>query len=411
MARTYGDLCHFRMADYPIYLLNHPLLVEQSLIENAHHLRKPHSIVASNRGHWGDGLTSLDGPAWKERKRSMRPLFHRRELENWAPIIVECTEDMLAQWSDGEEIQLFQELVDLRARIASRIVLGVELEEAQKAGKRDTLPIDEARGTIFTLTEDDGQCPFVGMRRPRAARDVKHLVELTRRRAFQRGESDCLVSQLVRKEPGLGRPETSELIDEILQLFFAGHLTVTSWLARFWCALWLYPHVEAQVFSEATRVLGKRSASLADLQALPFAVQALRETGRVLAPAPVLYREVAASFRLGSHWLEEDSGLWIAPQLLHHDPRFFKRPAAFEPERFNPGGTGEFPRYAYLPFGAGPRICIARFAAMMEMQLVVATICRAFQLIPRLPSQLRSRGLLAIPPAEKIVAQLKRRED
>lgn len=387
MVDAYGDLSLFDIGPYPVCLVNDPALIQSVLVEHHDKLRKPEALVVSNRGHWGDGLTSLDGASWRKRKRLMAPLFQRAEVTRWGHEVVGCTQEMIARWRTGLEFRPFDELLDLRSRIAARTLFSAEVP--------GDISLAEARGETFVLTRENCSFPYLGMRRPRAgadARDIPRLIEQRVKQPDARQDALAALLQLCGRENGLSR---DELRDELLQMYFAGHLTVTTWLTRVWYVLALRSELEAALTEELERVLAGRPPSPADLPELRFCSLLLKETGRYFAPAPLLYREIDTPFTLGGYLLEADTGLWICPQLLHHDPRNFPKPHEFRPERFDPDRGQRPPEYSYLPFGAGPRVCIGRAAALMEMQLVVATVYQAYRL---LAPHADPRGPLDAPP-------------
>ena len=186
LAATYGDLVSFTLHDQPIYLVNHPSLVRRVLVDHHDHLGKPEPVKASNRGYWGDGVTSLDGEAWRRRRRVMQPFFHRRRLAGWDSIIVEHTTTMLSRWYPGREIRPYQELVELRAGIASRTVLGTA-----------SIPPDEARGQEFVLSDETRDGALLGMRRPRAGPDVCAIRRVIDERLAEPGLRGDVLSRLV----------------------------------------------------------------------------------------------------------------------------------------------------------------------------------------------------------------------
>lgn len=416
IASQYGDIALFYIGDYPVYLINHPSLVKQTLVDNYQNLRKPESIKVSNRGYWGDGLTSLDGTAWRRRKRQIQPLFHRSEVVRWSQSVVESTTAMVAGWQSGMTVPLFQELVDLRARISSRIVLGAEVKRADRdtysGGDEDSISLAEARGQDFVLTTENSGVPFLGMRRPRAGADVGSMLHVIDKHLADPGERADVLSCLIRTPEQDGehlRPD--EITDEILQMYFAGHLTVPTWLARLWYVLAVCPDIDATVYREAKERLKGRLPSMEDLPRLSYVDQVVKETGRFFPPAPILYREVATTFRVGEYVLESGAGLWICPHLLHHDPRNFADPGEFKPQRFASDDGKHAPKYAYLPFGAGPRICIAKAAASAEMQLVLTTVCQHYRLVLSTPLSGSPLALLAMPEPAQLMMRVEARSD
>lgn len=381
LAATYGDLVYLQLGGTPIYLLNHPDLVKQVMLDDWQRFGKPELIKASNRGHWGDGLTTLEGGTWRARRRLMQPAFHERRIAAFAPVIVACAQEALQAWPPGQAIHLGPAMLTLTARIAARVLFDAELEgfgsDGANRDRAGLIPLAEALGEDFSLSQrGDGPTSLVLTRR-RAGPDMAATLRIIEARYASPEDRGDMLSFLLQAtfEDG-SRLSLEELTNELLQMFFAGHHTIPMTLVRLWYALGENPEVEATVHAELDEGLAGQPPDLAALARLPYGELVIKETMRRYPVAPLLSRQAAAPVELGGYRLREGALVWISPYLLHRDPRFFEQPERFWPERFGPSRAGQIPKYGYLPFGAGPRICIGNALAMMILRLVLATIAQ-----------------------------------
>lgn len=181
-----------------------------------------------------------------------------------------------------------------------------------------------------------------------------------------------------RDDEGRGMDET-QLRDEAITLILAGHETTAISLSWTLVLLAQNPAVRAKLEQEVDRVLGERSPTMADLPKLPYADAVVRESMRLYPPAWSLGREAIVEVEVGGQRFPKGTNFWMVPWTMHRDPRFYTRPDAFEPERWVEGLAKKIPKYAYFPFGGGPRLCIGHSFATMEAILVLVTLTRAFR--------------------------------
>ena len=171
-----------------------------------------------------------------------------------------------------------------------------------------------------------------------------------------------------------------QLRDEMMTLFMAGHETTANTLAWAWVLLSRHPEVEARLHAELDRVLGDRLPTLADLPRLKYTESVVHETLRVYPTVWVIGREAIEPVELGGYRIPAGTTVFMPQWVIHRDGRWFDDPEAFRPERWADGLMQRIHRYAYFPFGGGPRICIGNNFALMEATLILATIARQYRL-------------------------------
>jgi cytochrome P450 len=379
----YGAVVRFDLGRSPCILVNGAREVRALFFEHEACLRKPEFVKDSNRGYWEDGLTTLEGPAWEARRRVLQSCFGGRAIWRWLAVVAECTGDMLDRWRAPDcQLDLLKELRVLVARIAARAVLDADLEGyGDRQGRSGVLPFAEAYGEEhFSIPGGDPTAPLV-MVRPRAPRRMDAAIRIIDERMASGEERGDILSDLVRARlPDGERLSRDEIAGEVIQMLYAGHLTIPSSLLNFWRDVAAHD-IGTKIAAEADNLCATAvPTSAAILRS--YCLAALKESMRLHPPAPILYREVESAFELGGFEFSRDVAVWVSPQLLHNDATNFPEPHRFLPERFMKGGFAITPGSPYFPFGAGRRACIASHLALHQMTLIGLLTARRFQLLP-----------------------------
>ena len=382
LAERYGDVVGFDLGCSPCILVNGAAHVRELFFDREAWLRKPEFVKDSNRGHWGDGLTTLEGPAWQAHRQALRPSFKVRAVSARLPVVVQCTADMLDAWARDSQRDLLEELRILTARIAARVVLDAELEGyGPSEGRAGVLPFDEGYGEDYTsLPGGDPTGPLV-MVRPRAPHRMDAAIRIIDERIASGEQRGDVLSDLVQARlPGGEGLSRDEIVGEAIQMLYAGHLTIPSSLVNFWRDI-AANDLGARVAAEADHLCATGAPeSPALLES--YCAAALKESMRLHPPAPILYREVERPFDLGGFEFAREVAVWVSPQLLHRDARYFPEPDRFGPERFMKGRPVVPNQSVYLPFGAGHRACIGSHLALVHMALISLLRIHRFGLTP-----------------------------
>lgn len=376
LADRYGDVVGFDLGRSPCILVNGATEVRGLFFDREECLRKPEFVKDSNRGHWGDGLTTLEGIEWLTRRRLLRPSFASRQVSARLPIVAECAADMLDRWAVGGGLR--RELRILTARIAARVVLDADVQGYGSVERRSVvLPIDEAYGEDYASLPGGDPSATLIMTRPRAPRRMDTVVRIIDERITGSERRDDILSDLIEARLPEGIALTrDEIVGEVIQMLYAGHLTIPSTLARFWRDIGGTDAAGA-IAAEADRLCADGTPESAAVSR-SYCLAALRESMRLHPPAPILYREVQTPFELGGYEFARDVAVWVSPRLLHVDARYFPDPLCFRPERFMKGGLAGAPGSVYLPFGAGARACIGNHLAAHQMTVIALFAARRF---------------------------------
>jgi len=375
LSQAHGNVAAFDLGRARCVLVNGAREARELLTEHEYQLHKPEFLKASNRGHWGDGLTTLEGRAWADHRRQLQPSFRALAVAKRLAVVNACTHDMLDRWPAAGPVDLAHELRVLTARIALRTVLSADLQGFGSG----TIPFDEAYGEDFAGTgSGDPDAPWV-MTRPRAPRRMDTVLGLIDARILGGPGREDVLSDLVHARTPQGQAMArDEIVGEVIQMLYAGHLTIPFSLIHFWRDL--SRHGLCDTLAQEARTLPAAEPTNLHALAGTQALALLKESLRLHAPAPVLYREVAEPFEMSGHRFDTGMAVWVSPALLHLDARYHPEPHRFKPERFMPGYAERTAMVAFFPFGAGPRTCIGSHQALQQMTLTVLTMAQRYTL-------------------------------
>ena len=383
-ASEYGDVFYYRAAWLHVYFLNRPDLIEYVLVRNPQNFRKDH-VVQNSRWLLGAGLLTAEGDAWKRQRRVIQPAFSRDRIADYARYMTDSAEQMLASWKAGTVVDIHQEMMSLTLRVIVRALFELETMETSKISRSlNTIMLNSIGGRLL-LPPFFRYLPLSGMRDVRrAAADMNAAVyEIIRqRRSGDKQISGDLLSLLMHARDMDGSGMTDEqLRDEVMTFLLAGHETTA--LALSW-ALYLLSQnagAEEKLHEELDRVLAGRLPNVSDLPSLTFLESIIKETMRLYPPAWSVARTVIEGFELEGYWIPAGANIVMSQWIMHRDPRFFSAPEAFDADRWSTRACQNLPRFAYFPFGGGPRQCIGASFATAEAVLILATIARRYQLV------------------------------
>jgi len=386
IAKKYGDITHFSLGPLHVYQLNHPTLIRQMLVEQADKFYKPRVVKWAMRPVAGEGLLTSDGALWKRQRKLIQPSLQHDRIAVYARAMVEQTQSFLESYRDGGVRCIGTDMSELTLGIMVKTLFGSDLpEEARGIGPLVTAVL-EATGERLNNAGLPIP-PWVpterNRRETRAIAELEAILQLLirRRRAAREAGGDLLSMLLAAtdEESGAGMSD-QQLRDELATIFGAGHDTTATALTWTWWLLSEHPEVEARLVEELQRVLAGRLPEMSDLAKLPYTEMVIREALRLYPPGPQFAREPIEDVTIGGFQIAKGALVMVSVYSLHRDARFFADPERFDPIRFGPGWEERIPRYAYLPFGGGPRVCIGNGFAMMEARLILATMAQRYRL-------------------------------
>lgn len=383
-AREYGDCVGIRLGPFRIMVVNHPDLVEDVLVTQNRRFIK-HFALRMAKPTLGNGLLTSEGEFWRKQRRLAQPAFHRDRIASYASVMVDYTERMLRLWSGGQTRDVQDEMMRLTLEIVAKTLFDADVTGASadaSIAMETLLRSFTARvNNVFRLPTSF-PTPS-NLRFKRAARRLDDLLfsVITERRTTGEDRGDLLSMLLQARDEDDGTRMTDrQLRDETMTLFMAGHETTANTLAWTWYLLANHPEAEARLHAELDAVLGDRPPTFEDLPRLHYADMVITEALRFYPTVWLVGREAIEPCEVGGYHIPVGTTIYMSQWVLHRDPRYFDDPESFRPERWADGLARRLPRYAYFPFGGGPRICIGNSFALMESVLLLATIARRFRL-------------------------------
>lgn len=405
----HGDVVEFRAGPpgmrVRMYMLFHPDAAHRVLAGAPGNYRKDNIFYGEVRGAFGDGLLTSQDDEWQRQKRFLQPLFTPRRVDGYADAMGEEVEDLLTDWHSRAQrtVDLHEEMTRLTLRIVGRILFGDDVSRALLAVRQSFEPLGEAvRRRSFSPVRLPRSWPTPINRRLATAQKVLHGVcdeIIARRRAASDRGTDLLGLLLDARDQGHALSD-SEVRDQVLIFLLAGHETTSTALTFALHLLGQHPDLQAQIRAEADSLGGMPTAS--DAPALVQATMALKEAMRLYPSAPMLGRRAVADDEICGYRIPAGSDVVLVPWVIHRHPQFWEEPTRFAPQRFTPERDKGRHRYAWMPFGGGPRGCIGQHFSMLEASIALASLIREFEFAtpagpPRYSNHITLRPTHAVP--------------
>ncbi len=382
IASEYGDLASFRFGPRRIFLASDPKLIEQVLVTDAKHYIK-HFGARAYKPVLGNGLVTSEGDVWLRQRRISQPAFLKQRVQAYAPLMAELTDRMLKMWRTGSNVDVHLEFSSLTSAIALKTLFDLD-----DASDRDQfietlrLAFDLMSVRIRSLLKLPTWVPTAGNRKlNRAVNDLFAVVDrfIAAGRARREPGNDLLSRLLTAEDENGHRMSDRQLRDEMMTLYLAGHETTALTLSWSWYLISQHPEVERKLVAEWDRVLQGRTPSPDDLGNLPYTDAVITEAMRVYPPVYLIGREATRELELGGYRVKKGYTIFMSQWVNHRDARYFPDPEQFRPERWEDGLVDRIPKYAYYPFGGGPRACIGNTFALMEATIILAAVGQKYR--------------------------------
>jgi cytochrome P450 len=413
LARDYGDAVQFAVGPQKIIVVNHPDLVRELLVTHSRSFHKSR-VLQRAKVVFGDGLLTSEEELHKRQRRLVQPGFHRDRIARYAAVMVEKAAAMRQQWRDGETLDVHQEMMRLTLSVVARTLFEADVEEEQDE-------IGAALGELielFPLLMNPfapllQKLPLRSSRRLRAAigrldRTIYSIIENWRSSGEDRGD---LLSMLLMSQDleGDGSAMSDlQVRDEAMTIFLAGHETTANALSWTWYLLAKHPDIESEMHRVIGEVLGGRLPTAMDYPRLQFVEMVFAESMRLYPPAWAVSRLAIENVTIGG-WHVPRGSVVVAPQaVIHRDERFWSEPLRFEPLRFTSEAKAARPKFAYFPFGAGPRICIGEGFAWMEGVLLLTTLAQQWRMEAMSGDDVQSVASITLRPRGGIPMRVRR---
>jgi cytochrome P450 len=410
--RQYGRFTCTVSGNTCFYIVTDPKIVHEMLVEQPELFHKAQVLRDAVTFFLGNGLLTNEGDNWKRQRKLAQPAFHFQRIEAYGKTMAEQTLRLIGQWRDNETRDIAHDMMTLTLYIVCQTLFSADVSgQADRVGELMHTLLDGANEVINNSQTWLERFTHIKQRKQRqAAQEMKAIVDAIIREHRAAGmDTGDLLSMLLAARDEDGRPMSeTQLRDEVITLFTAGHETTANAVTWTLYLLSQHPDVEAKLMDELTRLDGA-PPGVRDLQHLSYLEMVVKESMRLYPPAGGVTREPIQDIELAGYRVPKGSMVAVSSYAMHRDPEFFPDPEKFDPERFSPEREAHIPKYAYLPFGAGPRVCIGNVFAMMESRIILATILPRWKLSLAPGEKVRAEQLFTIRPRGGLRMVVKRR--
>jgi cytochrome P450 len=387
--RQYGDVVRFRLGPMIVHLLSHPDHVKHVLLTNQHNYNKDTRSSSKIRSITGPGLLTSNGDFWLAQRRLMQPAFQQQRVAGFLNIMIGATEAMLKRWQihadQGKPVDIASEMMRLTYTVVGKALFGADVStDIDRVEQAAAIVMAHVWRRLEKILDIPECIPIsANLRFRRALATIDQIVYRIIQERYQSREQpgDLLSILLHRRDEETGKGMSDEqLRNETITLLLAGHETTANALTWTWYLLSQHPSVAQRLRDEVNDVLGSRLPTLEDLAKLSYTTMVIRESMRLYPPIWIMERRVLADDEINGFHMPAGSSVVLCPYVTHRHPEFWDNSEVFEPERFLPEGVAGRSPYAYIPFGAGQRLCIGNHFALMEAQVIVSMVSQMYRL-------------------------------
>jgi cytochrome P450 len=403
-----ADILERRLFWKRTFFINEPSAIKHVLLDNAANYHKTEITRRLLEPGLGRGLLTSEGATWRRHRRIMAPAFDHRSIVGYTPMMTEVALRLQSEWDalpDGAEVDVAVAMMHATLHIISRTMFSSNSDEIVDIVERG---VERYQAEVRPRLADLLELPLWLSRLGRSGRPERIFTEFDRaidrllsaRERTGAAQPPDLLARLIaaRDEETGGGMSSEEVRNQVVTIFMAGHETTAVALTWTWYLLSQHPAVEAKLQAELKAVLNGRVPRHDDLELLPYTRMVLEEAMRLYPPAHTLSRAAMASDEVLGKRIPKGANVLIVPWLLHRNPKLWDNPERFDPERFAPERTAQRHRFAYIPFGAGPRICIGAAFAMAEAMLILATLAQRYRLRLVPGFSVDPQGLITLRP-------------
>ncbi|MET9677708.1 cytochrome P450 [Streptomyces sp. NPDC006482] len=361
--------------------------VQQVLAGEAANFRKDNAFYQEIRESFGNGLLTSQDEDYLRQRRLVQPLFTKRRVDGYAAAVAAEVTTLTEEWRKeaADTVDVLQQMARLALRAVARILFGTDVDAAVEVVERcfPELGAYVLRRGYSPLNTPRGW-PTPGNRKAaavhRALYEVCDRIIAERRGAGRApGDGEDLLTLLAEAESAEdGSFDATELREQVLVFLLAGHETTATSLGFALHLLARHPEAQRRAHEEVDRVLAGRTPGAADLDSLPYVTQVLKESMRLFPAAPAIGRRAVAATEIDGVAVPAGADVIVVPWVTHRHPDYWEDPERFDPDRFTPEAEAARPRYAWFPFGGGPRACIGQHFSMLESVIALAMMLQRY---------------------------------
>jgi cytochrome P450 len=414
LVKQYGDFVRFPMGGQLMSFVNDPESIQDVLVTYNSNFVKGRALQRARR-LLGQGLLTSESDLHRRQRRLVQPAFHRQRIASYASVMVEHADRTSNRWRNADTFDMSQEMMRLTLGIVAKTLFDADVQsEADEIGEAMTCILRMFNLLMFPFAELIEKLPLPQMRRyhrMRARLDSVIYRIINERRQSGEDHGDLLSMLLFAQdhEDDSGGMSDTQVRDEALTLFLAGHETTANALSWSWYLLSQNPEVERKLHAELDEVLHGRLPTIGDVPNLPYTEMIVTESIRLYPPAWAIGRRALTEQKIGKHVVPADSIVLLSPFVTQRDARFFAEPDRFDPDRWTAEAKQSRPQYAYFPFGGGLRRCIGEGFAWAEAILVLATLASRWRvhLVPG--TRVAPKALITLRPKNGVHVTIERR--
>ncbi len=414
VSADYGDIVYYKLGSRKMYLLNNPEHIKDVLVTNNRNFEKSRALKRT-KIILGEGLLTNEGEPHIKQRRTIQPVFHHERIKSYGDVMAQYASLVGEDWQNGAVVNIHKEMMKLTLNIVSKTIFDSDMEsESEEIGKSLTDIVTLFPRLLFPYSEYVDNLPLPSNRRFQQAKDKLDSIicAMIEERRARPGKRKDLLSMLLeaQDEEGDGDGMSDlQVRDEALTLFLAAQESTANSLVWTWYLVSQHPEVERKMQQEIDCVLKGSQPTLDDLGKLSYTQNVFKEALRLYPPAWAVARRVKEDYEPGGYVVPAGADIFMSQYVVHRDPRLYKEPDRFIPERWNSEETKNLPRFAYFPFGGGTRRCIGEPFAWMEGVILIATIASKWKmrLVPH--QKIVPQALITIRPKNGMNMILERR--
>ena len=411
-AEAYGDVVHFELGPIDTYMITNPADIERVLVTDDAKYTKPKFQDDAIGDLLGEGLLLSEGDTWRKQRELAQPAFLMSRLSGLSDQMVDYTVEMLDDWTGGEVVNVHLEMARLTVKIIVEAMFGSTIDDERVRTVQENLEPLGSRfePNPFRFAIPDWAPTKENREYKRALSTIEEVVWdlIDEREGTQDGDGEepmDLLSILLRARAE-GRQTDENLRDEMVTMLLAGHDTTALTLTYTWYLLSQHPEVEGRVHEELDSLLGGDRPTFADVRQMEYTEAVLNEAMRLYPPVYTIFREPQVDVRLGGYRIPEGSAVMLSQWAVHRSPRYWDDPLEFDPDRWLDERADDRPRFAYFPFGGGPRFCIGKQLSLLEARLILGTVCQEYRLEYERDEPFDLRGSLTMHPRQPMEMRL-----
>ena len=414
MREEYGDVAYYKLGSRKMYQLSNPEHIKDVLVTHNRNFTKSRALQRA-KIVLGEGLLTSEGEHHIKQRKIIQPVFHQKRIRGYGDTMARYASGLAGEWENGQVVDIHGEMMRLSLAIVSKTIFDADVEsESDEIGKSLTNLVTLFPRLLFPYSEFLDKLPLPSNKRCDDA--IEHLDKIIYKLIDERRtgsvEREDLLSMLLDAQDESGSREgmsDRQVRDEAVTLFLAGQETTANSLSWTFYLISQHPEVENKLHQEISEVLGERLPTLDDLGKLSYTERVFKEALRIYPPAWAVARRAIHDYEVGGYHVPRGTDIFMSQFVVHRDPRFYKEPLKFDPDRWTPEFEAGLPKFAYFPFGGGPRRCIGEPFAWMEGVIVIAALMSGWKmrLVPN--QKIVPEALITIRPKYGVKMILEKR--